>query len=147
MSKGHICGGLPGCPTPKTFLKPLGMVWYCSNCRYLHQLVKYGKNQKFWAVIWNVEVGHQSPQVPLIAEETARFMRQNEVLKHNVQAVYNFMQARWKPELFCCSGRCDNTNWGGKDRLHTRSASCPAFDEKELIGYLKAAGVSSPNVR
>lgn len=64
------------------------------------------------------------------------------ILKHNVHATYNFMMARWKPEEYCCSGRCEDTNWGGKDRLHIRSENCPAHDDDELLGYLRAAGAT-----
>lgn len=63
------------------------------------------------------------------------------VLQHNVQAVYYFMEAKQHPDLFCISGRCDDTNWGGKDRLHSRSSSCPEFSEAEIIGYIAKAGV------
>lgn len=63
------------------------------------------------------------------------------VLEHNVHAVYYFMEAKQHPDLFCISGRCDETNWGGRDRLHTRSESCPEFSEGEIIGYIAQAGV------
>lgn len=62
------------------------------------------------------------------------------VLEHNVRAVYNFTRAQEDPVKYCCSGRCAETNWGGKDRLHLRSATCPTFNSTELTWYLRRAG-------
>jgi hypothetical protein len=62
------------------------------------------------------------------------------VLEHNVRAVHNFMAARQMPDILCVSGRCDDTNWGGKDRLHSRGPKCPEYDDREITEYLRRAG-------
>lgn len=35
-------------------------------------------------------------------------------------------------EHLCISGDCRSTNWGGRDRLHTRDSRCPPFNERQL---------------
>lgn len=50
-----------------------------------------------------------------------------------------FARALADPERWCISGRCDDTNWGGKDRLHDRSEGCPEFREQEIRDYLTFA--------
>lgn len=48
----------------------------------------------------------------------------------------NIQLALDNPAVYCCSGRCDDTNWGGVDRVHYRSADCPEFSQSELEAYL-----------
>jgi hypothetical protein len=50
-----------------------------------------------------------------------------------------FLRALNDPEQWCISGRCEDTNWGGRDRLHSRSEGCPPFDRREIEGYLERA--------
>ena len=50
-----------------------------------------------------------------------------------------FQQALDDPDTWCISGRCDDTNWGGRDRIHTRGPKCPPFDRREIEGYLEQA--------
>ncbi len=35
-------------------------------------------------------------------------------------------------EQWCIAGDCRSTNWGGRDRLHTRDSRCPPFNERQL---------------
>lgn len=62
--------------------------------------------------------------------------------RHEAQARFalaNFAKALEVPEKWCCSGRCDDTNWGGADRLHIRWSGCPEFDEGEMIRLCELA--------
>ena len=72
--------------------------------------------------------------------EVARLKSEIDLLRHNVRATYYFTVASHEPEKWCISGRCEDTNWGGRDRLHVRGASCPEFSPDEITGYLRQAG-------
>lgn len=48
-----------------------------------------------------------------------------------------FEKALAEPEKWCISGGCKDTNWGGFDRLHLRSAACPPFDRLEVEVFLQ----------
>lgn len=50
--------------------------------------------------------------------------------------IRNIKLALENPTKYCCSGRCEDTNWGGVDRLHLRWSGCPEFSRSELEGYL-----------
>lgn len=52
------------------------------------------------------------------------------------RSIRNIQLALDEPIKYCCSGRCDHTNWGGVDRVHTRGADCPEFRQSELEAYL-----------
>lgn len=81
-------------------------------------------------VIYVGEVIGDAKSTPI--ERLTRLDRQEDLRARFVIAIV-------EREAWCISGRCDDTNWGGRDRLHTRGSGCPPFEYAEVDGYLKYA--------
>lgn len=58
---------------------------------------------------------------------------------HYAQAIENLYMVLEEPDQYCMSGYCDDTSWGGMDRLHYRGRKCPEFSERETRGDLERA--------
>jgi hypothetical protein len=43
------------------------------------------------------------------------------------RVVFDALRANNRPELWCIDCQCEDTNWGGAGRLHTRGPECPPF--------------------
>ena len=43
------------------------------------------------------------------------------------ERVFNILRANNRPGVWCIDANCDDTNWGGFCRLHSRGSGCPEF--------------------
>ena len=64
----------------------------------------------------------------LMAQAYKEFrMTPEEIRKQNGELLFDILCANNRPAVWCIDLRCDDTNWGGYCRLHSRGSTCPPF--------------------